>query len=157
MKKLLAALSFTSVLCSLLAGCSEDQAVDPGTNTGDAKSVDVVHGADSVKVSLGTLSTLQYKEVDVVRLGDVWTAAFPSTDPNGLAFSFVSASGFRPSDKDCADMPGPLLGNGYIEPVSGNLVWDESLGLRGCYSVRETARMEGFLPDAGMPDVTVVE
>ena len=157
MKKLLATLSFTAVLCSWLVGCSEDQAVDPGTNTGDAKSVDVVHGADSVKVFLGALSTLQYKEVDVVRLGDVWAAAFPSAVPNSLAFSFVSATGFRPSDKDCADMPGALLGSGYIEPTSGNLVWDESLGLRGCYSVRETVRIEGYLPDAGMPDVTVVE
>lgn len=146
------------LLATAALACGSDQQVDPGTPSGEGQSVDVIFESKTVAVSLESLQTVDYKGADVVPLADVWNAAHGSVSPASLAFVFESDEGFKPSDKECADVPGTALDKGYLEKNTRNLVWDESLGFRGCYSVRGTKSITGVDPgDAGMPDATVVE
>jgi hypothetical protein len=145
----------------VLSGCGDnDQTVNPGeTNTaasgggGDATGVvvGVSYDGQSVDVDLGTVATTSYKGVTLVKLSDVWRTSGIEKDRAALEFEFVASDGFTPSDKDCAGLSGTVLGMGYIDPVSRNLTWDESLGFQGCYSVRDAAQMNARLPTAG-PD-----
>jgi len=140
-----------------LAGCGDDQTVDPGTNQNPAEAgsdaagpvVIVSYQGQSYPISLASVATTAYKGVNLVRLSDVWAATKVSVDPSTLAFEFVSSDGFKPSKKGCADLSGTLLAQGYIDPASRNLTWDEALGFEGCYSVRDTAQMNAHEPVAG--------
>jgi hypothetical protein len=146
------------LLATVALACGNDQEVDPGAPSGQAQSVDVTFGSKTVTVSLEPLQTVDYKGIGAVPLHDVWNAAHGSVSPSSLAFVFESDEGFKPSDKDCADVPGTVLDKGYLEKTTRNLIWDESLGFRGCYSVRGTKSITGVDPgDAGLPDATVVE
>lgn len=148
-------------VCSLLvlSGCGDnDQTVNPGeTNTaasdggGDATGVvvGVFYDGRSVDVDLGTVATTSYKGVNLVKLSDVWTSSGMEAERAALEFEFVASDGFTPSSKGCAGLAGTVLGMGYIDPVSRNLTWDESLGFEGCYSVRDTAQMNARQPTTG--------
>jgi hypothetical protein len=138
----------------LIVGCGNSgQSVDPGTQTtetGGAK-LTVVLGASSVSVDLGSVATTAYNGTELVLLSDVWTAAALPVDHTTLEFGFEADDGFTPASVGCAYLPGADLDLGYIDPTSRNLVWDESLGLRGCYSVGGAKTMTGHTPvvDAG--------
>jgi hypothetical protein len=150
--------------CSLLiaSACGDDQTVEPGANQNPATDggadatgviVQVSYDGSSVPVDLGTLPTTSYKGVNLVKLSDVWAASQIGVDPATLEFEFVSSDGFKPSSKGCVDLPGTAIDKGYIDPSSRNVSWDEVLGLRGCYSVTDTAQMNGHAPtDAGVTD-----
>jgi len=97
----------------------------------------------SVDVDLRTIETSNYKGLNLVGLVRAWERAKFEADINTLVFEFVGSEGFRPSSKDCDNLPGTQLNGGYIDPISRKLVWDESLGLRGCYSVSDTTHMIG--------------
>jgi len=139
-----------STLCLLpLTACSDDQAVDPGSGSGGGggdATVLVTYEDQSVDVDLSGLETTSYKGVDLVKLSDVWTASGISVDRTTLEFELVASDGFKPSVNDCEDIPGDVLDQGYIDPSSRNLTWDESLGYGGCYSVRETVEMNAHAP-----------
>lgn len=136
-----------------IAGCgSNGQSVDPGTLTQTVPSkITVVLDSSAVTIDLNSLATTQYKGAALVLLSNVWTAAAFSVDRTTLGFGFEADDGFTPASKGCADLPGVDLEKGYIDPASRNLTWDESLGLRGCYSVTGTNKMTGGTPaaDAG--------
>lgn len=139
----------------LASGCGDDQTVEPGANQNPATGVilQVSHEGSSVPVDLGTLPTTSYKGVNLVKLSDVWAASQIGVDPTTLEFELVSSDGFKPSSKGCVDLPGTAIDKGYIDPSSRNVSWDEVLGLRGCYSVTDTAQMNGHAPtDAGVTD-----
>lgn len=137
----------------LFAGCGNSgQSVDPGTQTHtQAGKIDVGFESSSVSVNLGPIATTEYKGVALVLLSEVWTAANLSVDHTTLEFGFEADDGFTPESKGCADLPGADLDQGYIDPVSRSLTWDEALGLRGCYSVDAAKKMTGHVPvaDAG--------
>lgn len=154
--------SMVRTACTLLflafaaTGCSDDdQDVDLGISPDTAGSVQVFLGADMVDVDLGPLETLEYKDVDVTPLSAVWSQAFPSVDPSTLVFGFESDDGFKPSNKGCEDVSGTALSQGYLEKISRNLVWEESLGFKGCYSVQGTKSIVAREPDdADTPEAT---
>jgi hypothetical protein len=133
-----------------LQGCSSDQTVDPGTQTvpeGGA-TFQVNYHTDSVDLDLGKLPTSDYKGVNLVKLADVWTASKIAADYTTLEFGFEASDGFKPSQKTgCNDLPGTMLDKGYIDPVSRKLTWDSTLGLAGCYSVKDAVKMTGHEPD----------
>ncbi|MFW5739659.1 MAG: hypothetical protein ACOC1F_04775 [Myxococcota bacterium] len=137
----------------LCLGCSDDQSVDPGSSGGEPAVLDVSYDGQSVPVDLGDLATTPYEGVELVKLSDVWAESGITADRAALAFEFVASDGFKPSNKDCEDLAGTNLDQGYIDPVSRNLTWDESLGLGGCYAVRDTVEMNAHLvEDDGMTD-----
>lgn len=134
----------------VLAACGDDdQTVDPGGQQNPALEVGVFHEGQSANVDLGTLSTTAYKGVSLVKLSDVWTASGFTADRTTLEFEFVASDGFKPSNKDCADLPGTVLDQGYIDPATRNLTWDEALGFQGCYSVKDTVQINAHEPTAG--------
>lgn len=130
-----------SLTCILAAGCSDDQSVDPGAASSGDAVIEVTFEGQSVPVDLGNVTTSTYKDVELVKLSDLWEASGIATDRTTLAFEFVASDGFKPSVKDCEDVPGDVLDRGYVDPATRNLTWDESLGYGGCYSVRETVQM----------------
>ena len=138
-----------------VAGCGNaGQSISPGTQTqAQAGELNVVFDSSSARVDLGSVATTTYKGVALVRLSDVWTAADFSVDATTLEFEFEADDGFTPASArpECVDLPGAHLVDGYIDSVSRNLTWDESLGLLGCYSVKGTNTMTGHapVPDAG--------
>lgn len=148
-----------------LAACGDDQSVDNGANQNPAvdggsdatgQILTVSYQGQSYPINLASLATSTYKGVNLVRLSDVWVATGSAVDPTTLAFEFVSSDGFKPSAKGCADLPGSVLAQGYIDPTSRNLTWDEALGFKGCYSVKDAAQMNAHEPvadaDAGVAD-----
>ncbi len=143
---------------SLLAACGDDQDVDPGTDSGaTAAYLTVSHEGQSVKVDLNGVAKTAYKDVQLVKLSDVWTASKLPASYTNLEFEFVSTDGFKPSSKEgCPDLPGTMLDKGYVNPATMDMSWDETLGLRGCYSVNDVAEMNGHQPyapaDAGADD-----
>jgi len=147
-----AALLGASILVAhVLASCSsDDQTIDPGTGSPTQDSggatIQVTFEDQSADVGLDSLTITPYKGTDLVKLSDVWASAQISADANTLVFEFVSSDGFTPSSKDCDPLPGDLLDRGYIHPTSRTLTWDESLGLRGCYSVTDTQQMRAQSP-----------
>jgi hypothetical protein len=148
-------LLFTSALALLaLQGCSSDQSVDPGSNTvPEAGSpFQVNYLTQSADLDLSKLNKSDYKGTSLVKLADVWTASSISADRTTLEFEFVAFDGFIPSQKTgCGDLPGSVLEKGYVDPVSRKLTWDESLGLAGCYSVKNAVKMNAHAPtDAGV-------
>ena len=150
----------------LFSACeSSDQDVDPGINQnpaieggtdGNGVTLQVSYLSDSVPVDLGTIATSSYKGVNLVKLSDVWTVSQIAANRATLEFEFVSSDGFKPSNKGCADLSGEVLDKGYIDPMSQNLTWDESLGFEGCYSVKAAVQMNAHAPagdsDAGAND-----
>ncbi len=143
----------------LAAGCgASDQTVNSGANgnpssdggaDGNGVTLQVAYESQSVPVDLGTLATSSYKGVNLVKLSDVWAASGISADRSALEFEFVGADGFKPSIKGCADLSGILLDQGYIDPTTRNLTWDETLGFSGCYSVKGAAKMNAHAPVDG--------
>ncbi len=147
----------------LLTACGDDQTVDPGANQTPASDggadasgvvVQVSFDGQSKTLDLGTLPTTEYKGVNLIKVSDLWTASQFGVDPATLEFEFVSTDGFKPSVKDCADLPGNVIDKGFLDPTSRNLTWDESLGYPGCYSVKEVAEMNAHAPtpDDGTTD-----
>lgn len=135
----------------VLSGCGNSrQSVDPGPQpTVEGERLEVVYESSTVSVDLAALATTTYKGMAVVLLSDVWAASELAVDHTTLEFGFEADDGFSPAGKGCADLPGVNLDSGYINPSSRNLAWDESLGLRGCYSVDSAKRMTGHLPSGG--------
>jgi hypothetical protein len=143
----------------LFSGCSSsDQTVDPGNNQnpatdggadGSGVTIQVSYQSQAVPVDLGAIATSTWKGVNLVKLSDVWTSSQIASDRATLEFEFVADDGFKPSNKGCADLPGDALDRGYIDPASRNLIWDESLGFKGCYSVKNAAQMNAHAPTGG--------
>lgn len=172
-----------SLLVLAPAGCSsEAQIVDPGTpDTGSpasdatseaaadapvgdpdaaldaiaANAVTLVYGATTTKVDVSTLPTTTYKGASVVALSSLWAAGKLRDDVSTLSFYFEADDGFHPSNKaSCStNITGAQLSKGYLLPATRSLVWDDALGLPGCYSVKAVAKVIGVdataAPDAG--------
>jgi hypothetical protein len=131
--------------------------VDPSADAGDTadlSSITLVHGASTAVVDVAALPTQMLKGSPVVPLTAVWTAG-GLADASGLQFDFEGDDGFHPSSKSkcAAFIAGATLVQGYVLPATRTLVWDDALGLPGCYSVHGVSKMIG-LPasvDAGAP------
>lgn len=138
-------------------GCGNDpQNVSQGTpapSASTAVNVVVVHGDDSATVDVAALPSQTYKDTNVVPLAAVWAQSKLEGDLAKLSFDFEGDDGFRPSSKDkCkTNVTGEQLGKGYIVPKTRKLIWDDALGLPGCYSVRDVAKIIAVDEAEGAP------
>lgn len=108
-----------------------------------AANVDVVYKGTTATVDVASLPGQDYRGSQVVTLTKVWEASKLSGDLTKLQFDFEGDDGFRPSARDrCKTLiTGAQIAQGYILPDTRTLVWDDALGLPGCYSVKLVAKV----------------
>lgn len=128
---------------------------DAAPDANPATTVTLVYGATTTKVDVSSLPTITYKGSPVVALSSIWAAGKLHDDVATLSFDFEGDDGFHPSNKaSCStNITGAQLAKGYMLPATRSLVWDDTLGLPGCYSVKAVAKLIGVdvtsAPDAG--------
>ena len=124
-------------------GLQQEITLDPEPSPPETGlSVLVEWDGRSEEVFLDNLDRLDLAGRSVVALWDVLVAA--GLEVEGIPtrrFDFEAADGYRPSLKGCDPLNGETLAGGYIDPESLALLWEEDLGLRGCYWVTELARI----------------
>ncbi|MCD6499057.1 MAG: hypothetical protein J7M25_12275 [Deltaproteobacteria bacterium] len=131
---LLGFLLLAFAVMAVSAGCQDGTELNP-CDPSRAVSVKVSHGQDSAQVDLGTLIGSRQGDYCLVPLPDVVDAAHLGMDVAGSFYDFVGQDGFQPTQVECALIDGDTLARGSVDMRTGTLVWDESLELRGCYSV----------------------
>ncbi len=141
-------------LCALsLGGCDSDSggssAADvAGGDTVAGLSVTVKLGDQAVAVDLTTLATVDVAGSPRVTVAAIVAAALPSETVDALqADDLVAGDGFRSSSRgNCAPPVLPVLGSvfaqGYVDPATRDLSWDDALGYPGCLSVNDLAEIE---------------
>jgi len=132
------------------AGCGSESDPEP-CDPARAVTLQISYGNGSEPVDLGTLSGTEEGDLCLVPLMDVLEEVSLGFDPSTSYYDFVAADGFRPTQVDCVTVDATILELGWVDRVTGTLVWDASLGMRGCYSV--TAAVEIAAYDAPWPDL----
>lgn len=135
----LAALAFLATL----AGC--DQKVDEGDDklTEGNQTVDVVYYDSTETVQFDNLETLyMFNDSPVVNLTDVVLGSGLVLSTDGLWFNFLGTDGYSPLGNDtCINDFVPtsaeVIDSGYIERGTRRLLWDESLEVPNCLSVKD--------------------
>ena len=125
---------------ALGAGCDGQAESDPCRPERPA-ILTVVYGGRSADVDLGTMTGEREGQLCLVNLADVVAASGLEVDLSQVVVDFEGRDGFRPTSVGCALLPGETLSHGWADKGTGTLVWDESLHLRGCYSVREARKI----------------
>ena len=125
------------------ASCGTGEGPNP-CDSAFAVQMEVRHGDASVRVDLGSLAGDRRADLCLVPLDQVVEAADLGIVLSETEFDFEGEDGFRPSQVGCAPLDGALLSRGWADMSTGTLVWDESLGLRGCYSVTKARAMLAF-------------
>lgn len=97
--------------------------------------VDVTVDGTTVTVGLGGLETVNFEGGEVVTLVSVLGATDLKVSWADRYYDFLASDGFRPSEHSCPSLNYTTAQSGYLFPSSGNLVWEKSLGLSGCYFV----------------------
>ncbi|MBN1336123.1 MAG: hypothetical protein JXB39_09195 [Deltaproteobacteria bacterium] len=136
------------VLLAFLTACG-DQDVQIDDTAGDdtatpGYTVDVVADGQTVSVDLSTLGTVDFEGAPVVVLPDVLDASGLSVPWSERTYDFVASDGFRPSEHSCPPLDWSVAAQGCFYPSTGNLVWDSSLGLSGCYYVDDVVTVEAL-------------
>ncbi|MGI5860661.1 MAG: hypothetical protein ACOX6T_01240 [Myxococcales bacterium] len=137
----LLAFALAALQCS---SCGQE--ADPGApDAGAGKTVKVTWQGASTDVALGGLPTVEVAGAKAVRLTEVVAEVIGSTAVAGLKADFTAADGFKPGSKSTCDgfipVPGDKLAQGYIDPQSRHLIWDESLQYPGCLHINDTAEI----------------
>jgi hypothetical protein len=104
----------------------------------------VALGAEEQTVDLGVLPSAAGDDgVARVVLADALGAA-GAGDLAGWACDFVAGEGFRTSSRGegCEPLSCDLAVSGHVALTTRDLSWVAELGLRGCYQVRDLARVE---------------
>ncbi len=104
-----------------------------------ARTMEVRRGGDTAEVDLGALPGRRQGDLCLVPLDRIVENSGLGIDMDRAVFDFEGEDGFRPSQVDCAPLDGATLSRGWADMSTGTLVWDDSLGLRGCYSVSKAA------------------
>jgi hypothetical protein len=118
------------------SSCSDSDEADP-CDPILARSVTVEYDGQEETVELGDLAGELDGERCLVALPAVLQAADLGIVLAEVAADFRADDGFQPSSVECAPLDGATLELGHIDRRTGSLVWDPSLGLRGCYSVQK--------------------
>jgi hypothetical protein len=142
-------------LCALLVllcpacGLEQDISFDePEASSPEGPVVTVLWGINEEKVFLDDLDKIPFQGTLVCRLTDILLeAGLEEEEIRSMRFDFESEGGFRPSQKGCDPLEGESLSLGYLDPESLALLWDDTLGLRGCYWVTQTAQILGEASD----------
>jgi hypothetical protein len=142
--------SIALLIAPCVGACSSDSSDNPAPATnGDGgtssapSNVALDYKGTAATVDLNKLTQQDYKGEKVVSLSKVWEASALTGDLAKLEFDFEGDDGFRPSSKDrCkTKIAGTQLGQGYVLPDVRSLVWDDALGLPGCYAVKGVAKI----------------
>jgi hypothetical protein len=133
------------VLLSPACGLEQDISFDEaGTAPPEGPYVSVVWADNEMPVFLDPLDKIVVQERLVCLLWDVLLAAgLEEEELLAMRFDFESKNGFRPSQNGCDSLDGETLALGYLDSESLALLWDDTLGLRGCYWVTQTERILG--------------
>ena len=145
MKRLIL-LCLAGALAALLClSCSQE--TDPGTPDAglSGKTVQVVWSGASTEVALGGLQTVEVGGLQLVPLTDVIAGVLGAEPLAGITADFTAGDGFKPGSKSTCDglipVPGATLAQGYLDPQTRNLTWDESLQYPGCLHLTDTAEI----------------
>ncbi len=138
-------------LCSIAAivclGCGLEQDIsfdEPEASSPESPSVTVLWDDNEGEVFLDDLDKSQVGDTPACPLWYILRAAgLEEEDILSMLFDFEAEDGFRPTSVGCDPLEGETLELGYLDPETMALVWDSSLGLRGCYRVTLLARILG--------------
>jgi hypothetical protein len=130
-------------LACLACGLEQDISFDePEASPPEGPSLTVLWGGNEMEVFLDDLDRIV--DQDVYLLWDILlVAGLEEEDIFSMRFDFEGEDGFRPSSVGCDPLDGEILDRVYLDPEGMALLWDLSLGLRGCYGVTRTARILG--------------
>jgi hypothetical protein len=110
----------------------------PSTSTADPGLPFVVEAdGEQATVGLGTIDLVTVAGDRVVPLADVLQASGLPVTWEDRTYDFLASDDFQPSQRGCEPLGWTELEGGYAYPETGNLTWDEALGLPGCYFVNE--------------------
>jgi hypothetical protein len=127
--------TLAAALALSLVACSEEEEKDACHLA--AVTMTVTYGAQSADVDLADLDGVLDGDLCRVPLVDVVTTANLGIDLASTYVTFEAADGFRPTQVGCSELPGTTLDDGDADRPTGAILWDEALGLRGCYSVNQ--------------------
>ncbi len=100
----------------------------------------VIHGTETKVIDVATLATVDVEGTPVVPLSEVVKAAFPAIVLTQVTVDFTGAEGYKPGSKsNCVGVipiPGKSLEQGWIDPATTLIFWDETLGFPGCLSIK---------------------
>ncbi len=135
----------SAAVCALLFACDRAPSHDhppPSPSGAEALAPGMIRVSYEGREALVRLGDLQHGGAKV-RLLDVWEAAKLGAPASRLRFDFVGSDGFHPTSRPkCPELvDGALLDRGAIDVTTRGLSWEDSLGLAGCYRVRDTVRM----------------
>jgi hypothetical protein len=118
------------VTLSFLGACASERA---------PVRISIARGTESRQVELGALPSAALG----VRVSDVVKRAWPTLDDTSIAADFIAGDGFRPAARSpclgLVPVSGTLLKQGYLDPDTGDLGWDDSLAFPGCLHVKGVA------------------
>jgi hypothetical protein len=121
-----------------------DGGSDAGTHVG--VMVRVTYEAQSEEVDLTLLDTVQHETVAKVRLSAVVHAGYPELQLDAILADFVASDGFTPGSSFNCDGLVPVYGlrleDGYLDPETRNLSWDQTLSFPGCMYVDDTEEIQ---------------
>ncbi len=132
------------------SACGDDGDDAPPCDPSRALSLTVTYDTQSEAVDLASLTGTEDGDLCLVRLMDVVDAAGLGFDPVAGYYDFVGGDGFRPTQVECVTVDASTLEQGWVDRVTGTVVWDDALGMRGCYSV--TGAVEIVAYDAPWPE-----
>lgn len=102
--------------------------------------ISVIYGAESKVIDVAKMATVDVEGTPAVLLSEVVKAAFPAVVLTEVSVDFTGAEGFKPGSKaNCVGVvpvPGKSLEQGWIDPATTKIFWDESLGFPGCLTVK---------------------
>lgn len=140
------------VLALLIApSCGDSGDEPPPCDPSRAVTMTVSYESEREVVDLGTLTGTEDGDLCLVPLMDVVDAAGIGFDPDKSYYDFVGSDGFRPTQVECLTVDATVLEQSWVDRVTGTLVWDDSLGMRGCYSVTKAVEIAAY--DAPWPEV----
>jgi len=131
------------MLTCCLSGCAEqDVSLDEDTGpAGSGYQVAVTADGETATVDLSTLSLVTREGESWVALPEILQASELPVTWSERTYDFLASDGYTPSSKECWPVDYDTVGQGYLHPASGNLDWDESAGLAGCYFVTEVVEI----------------
>lgn len=127
----------------LVTACGPQTSTDGETSP---QTIKVTYNGASTDVALDQPTAVTMDGASYARLSEVVMLAVTNRPIEQLAANFLASDGFDPASRDnCATLlpiGGDLLRQGYIDPVTRNVKWDESLQYPGCLSLRDTAEIK---------------
>ena len=114
----------------------------PGDSSAPGYQLEVAADGGSASVDLSDLAAVDLAGETVVALTAVLDASGCEVTWADRTYDFEASDGYRPSANDCGPSDWTTIQGGYIYPETGNLTWDEGLGMLGCLFVDGVVLMD---------------